>query len=214
MRILISMRNWRAGFTMIELLVVVAILGAIMVSIVLSYQTQMEHGYDGRRKADLSRMKAAFEDYYNDHGCYPPVAAVTSCGQNLLSPYLTTTPCDPKSKMSYGYTVDPNCHFYALFAKLDSQTDPDSKAIGCSPNCGGTAAEFNFMVSNDSIARSTVISQPVSTPVPNLNNKYACDPLGNCQVYDNPAANGCPITFSDPQSCMQGCTVQANRCGR
>ena len=63
----------RKGFTLIELMVVVTILAIMSMILVgiINPIALVNRGRDARRKKDLARIKTAFEEYYNDKGCYP-----------------------------------------------------------------------------------------------------------------------------------------------
>jgi general secretion pathway protein G len=80
---------------MIELLIVIAIIASLAVIFLLMARTQISRARDADRKADLNRIKIAFEDYYNDNGCYPPATILDNCGGPELRPYLDKVPCDP-----------------------------------------------------------------------------------------------------------------------
>lgn len=191
----------QTGLTMIELLVVVAILGVLMVILLLVYQTQLGRSRDARRKADLEKIKIAFEEYYNDNGCYPPSTILDQCGGPQLQPYLNEIPCDPFTDQPYLYVpaAGAQCAGYRLFAALEDKNDPDIVAVGCGgPLVCGFGADYNWGVS---------VGTPVGTGIGGASSgpQFACDPSGTCNSYSNPQAAGCPLSF--PQSNCQ------NRCG-
>ncbi len=130
----------KQGFTLMELLIVVGLVAAIAVAalVLLNPWAQMGKGYDARRKHDLNQLQHAFEEYYNDTGCYPRTdvvcfdspknvcsisKTVTSklchiCGREAkptgyaaIKPYLSELPCDPEHPAKdYLYEVDrPGC---------------------------------------------------------------------------------------------------------
>ncbi|MBD3279271.1 MAG: hypothetical protein GF390_01005, partial [Candidatus Pacebacteria bacterium] len=68
---LISKDSSQAGLTLIELLVIVTIIAVVLILLVLSIPRQLGRARDSQRKSDLEKIKVAFEDYYNDHHCYP-----------------------------------------------------------------------------------------------------------------------------------------------
>jgi prepilin-type N-terminal cleavage/methylation domain-containing protein len=62
------------GFTLLEILVVVAIL-AVLVSIgAASYQRAQKNARDNRRAQDLAQVKIALEQYFEDHHYYPAMS--------------------------------------------------------------------------------------------------------------------------------------------
>ncbi|NCO11973.1 prepilin-type N-terminal cleavage/methylation domain-containing protein, partial [Candidatus Pacearchaeota archaeon] len=96
------------GFTLIEVLIVVAVLAILIIMALLLTPRQLEKARDGQRKSDLQKIKIAFEDYYNDNGCYPSADVLHNCGgvspsDHELSPYLQNIPCDPKDQSYYLY---------------------------------------------------------------------------------------------------------------
>lgn len=95
-------KNTRTGFTILELLVVVAIIG-LMTSITLFMLTDArEKGRDSRRFDDLAQIKHAIELYSSDHNALYP------SGNNLTvlvnGDYLKFIPTDPLDTGVYTYT--------------------------------------------------------------------------------------------------------------
>lgn len=62
--------------------------------------------------------------------------------------------------------------------------------------------------------QSKIIVTPTSPPTPTPlqgPGTYACDPLGICNLYDNPTGKGCPKTFADSR-CLGQCGDKSNWC--
>ena len=83
------------GLTLIEILIVVALLMLILMAIFKVFNVDISRTKDAQRKSDLRDIKWAFEDYYNDHQTYPPESFLADCGGDSLMPYLKKVPCDP-----------------------------------------------------------------------------------------------------------------------
>lgn len=73
----------KTGFTLIEILVVIAIVAVIIGLAVPNYLGARQRARDMRRKAELVQMKNALRLYYNDYQEYPDATAdnlIKGCG--------------------------------------------------------------------------------------------------------------------------------------
>ncbi len=158
----------RNGFTLIELILVVAIMGVLSVGVMLTLNpfAQVQKASDARRKSDLSQIQKALETYYQDNGKYPanssgyliitvvqnPSCQTPPCnvawGTNW-QPYMNVLPKDPSINKNYVYysPESDNGQSYFIYASLDRVQS--SEACTNSPcnttSCGGTC---NFGVSS------------------------------------------------------------------
>ncbi len=64
-------RSSQAGFTLMEILIVMVIIGILATLGFGSFMSSQQKGRDARRKSDLSQVSRALEAYYNDKGSYP-----------------------------------------------------------------------------------------------------------------------------------------------
>ncbi|MDA1079824.1 MAG: prepilin-type N-terminal cleavage/methylation domain-containing protein, partial [bacterium] len=82
----------RKGFSLIEVLIMVAILGLLLVVGYFYMAPHMARGRDGKRISDLNKLKVVFEDYYNDNSCYPPRDTLElycgGAGSTILDEYI------------------------------------------------------------------------------------------------------------------------------
>jgi prepilin-type N-terminal cleavage/methylation domain-containing protein len=130
----------RKGFTLIEILIVVAII-AILASIVLvGLGPTQQSGRDARRLSDLHEVQNGIELYYNSCGYYPgtdtqtpctgyhPITAGTSGAYPVLASELeqftslgvNSVPDDPTAGQHYTYSAVPGGSSYILSAKLEN----------------------------------------------------------------------------------------------
>ena len=132
-------KNNKQGFTLIEILIVVAII-AILASIVLvGLGPTQQSGRDARRLSDLHEVQNGLELFYNKCGYYPgrdPDSAVP-CNPQATGGYadmsaalieaglnITTVPVDPTNATPYQYGFRTNgatASQYILFAQLENQ---------------------------------------------------------------------------------------------
>lgn len=130
----------RQGLSLIELLIVIAILSVLSTLGLMNVQGQIAHAKDARRKIDVNTLSKFLENYYNDHGAFPNQSAVNGCDAPWES-YILSIPCDPVSKKPYGYFPASNGG-YRICATLADKTDRDiagmncTGAMGCSVGCG------------------------------------------------------------------------------
>jgi len=66
-----SLTSKTKGFTIIELLVVVAIIGILATVVLASLGSAREKAREARKLTDLNQIRNAFELYYLDNGSYP-----------------------------------------------------------------------------------------------------------------------------------------------
>jgi prepilin-type N-terminal cleavage/methylation domain-containing protein len=94
----------KTGFTLVELLLVMAIIGVLAGIGIGSYQNQLKKARDGRRQADLEQIRSALEMCRADTGSYPSsITGSIACGTPLRT-YLAITPTDPSTHLEYSFT--------------------------------------------------------------------------------------------------------------
>jgi len=173
------------GFTMIEALIVVTVIGILGAMAIFAAKLQIAKGRDARRKSDLAKIQKALEDYMNDHGCYPDSL---ECGASF-SPYLTAIPCDPINSpyfnYFYSYNAAESCKsWYKIYTRLEYTKDPIIEKVGCKDGCG-PSNNYNYWVSSPNMTEvkqtagelwwpeigggsSVPTSTPTSTPTPTV----------------------------------------------
>lgn len=203
------------GFTMIELLAVIAIIAVLILAFLFLFRGQLSKAQDAKRKDDLEDIKLAFEDYFNDNGCYPPATILDQCGSRNLYPYLSKIPCDPVSQEPYVYEPAANCSGYRVFTILDFKEDPQISKIGCAGvnGCGSVAGtDYNYAVFVGVPINNAGVENPSPLPSAPIY-EYACDSSGICNSFEvgHPLLSTCPVTYQD-LLCEGACGNPANRC--
>lgn len=153
----------KKGFTLVELLVVMAIMGILVILVAGGFRTSQMRGRDAQRKSDLKQIATALEAFINDYGVYP----AASSGRILACPYSTGVcawgtgeftdgktvyfreiPADPSSKQYYRYRLVPasSSQKFQLFAKLENTQDKD--IISTTYNCGTGPNSCDYAVTS------------------------------------------------------------------
>jgi prepilin-type N-terminal cleavage/methylation domain-containing protein len=149
----------RHGFTLMELLIVISLIGMLLAVGYTNWATQIKRANDARKKGNIYRMKQVLENYVNDHGCYPAVAQMQSCdGQNTLfiNYNMPSVPCDDGGKAFYYELVGGDaCKGYRMYTSLGDKADLDIIKLGCDTpghGCGVRISgvlhpEYNYGIS-------------------------------------------------------------------
>jgi general secretion pathway protein G len=114
-------RKNQKGFTIIELLVVIVIIGILIALTLPNLFSAQARGRDTDRKNDLKNLQAKLETYFNDNDKYPGTLPSTDAkisADDMKGPRNTT----------YTYTCDDatNCQSYELSATLENGKDKDA----------------------------------------------------------------------------------------
>lgn len=125
------------GFTLLELLIVISIIGILVAVGTASYSSAQKKSRDSRRMSDMKAIQTAAEQYYSDHDSAYPVD--TDFGTDYLP---GGWPNDPKDDVTNGfvYTYTPlpvlsaTKTQYFVCAKTEGNignaTDPDGTGYG------------------------------------------------------------------------------------
>lgn len=136
-------RSYTKGFTIIELLIVIAIIG-LLSGLILAYVNQGRgKSRDARRLTDLQTYVKALELYMNENKTYPGTggtAYVTGSGACvstyaqintvLTSSYISNVPKDPDTAQCYFYIPDVGNQGYKVFMDPED-TSLLTKDSGC-----------------------------------------------------------------------------------
>lgn len=72
---MIKIKNSNRGFTLLELLIVVAIIGLLASLILVGLSSFRSRGRDARRIADVKQVQNGLEIYYAKENKYPPITS-------------------------------------------------------------------------------------------------------------------------------------------
>jgi type IV pilus assembly protein PilA len=114
-------KNNQQGFTIIELLVVIVIIGILVALALPNLFAAQARGRDTDRKNELKNAQQQLENYFNDNGEYPADwATVVTDADSRQGP----------RNDAYTYTVAADNQSYTLSADLENDSDPKADASG------------------------------------------------------------------------------------
>ncbi len=137
-----GLRVTERGFTLVELLVSIIILGVLIAAGTGSFMSSQKRSRDVKRKNDLRQIGLALETYYNDKGsypladsegkikgCVPDGATVCQWGSMFQadtngSVYMVSLPAEASGLQRYFY-ITTDGTYYQLYTRLENTLDSD-----------------------------------------------------------------------------------------
>lgn len=133
-----------SGFTIIELLLVIVLIGVLAGIVMLSLGDQTGKARDAKRKSDVKAVQNALQLYYNHFGNFPNNVggSIRGCGSGGTSActwgsefsansnvYMAQLPSDPSCEMpecpsEYRYTRN-TVDSYSITSCLEFEQDPE-----------------------------------------------------------------------------------------
>lgn len=141
----------KKAFTLIELLIVIAIIGVIVSISFVSFSNVRQKARDTQRIADIKLLQKSLEDYYRNEGSYPDslTPGQSLVGSSSHAIYIATIPQNPAPRndgncpnSEYTYAKDGNS--YSIDFCISETTNQMSAGSKCAKPQGiknGTCAE-------------------------------------------------------------------------
>jgi len=140
--------SMKKGFTLLEILVVFAIVSLLAIAGFAGYMNSIKAGRDARRKADVQAIQKALELYYQDNEAFPlpagtsipslPATGTSFCHPNgcNVANYLQVIPTDPGGSTPYRYAS--NGSSYQIYSCVENVNDGGAnvKQTGYGVSCG------------------------------------------------------------------------------
>src|SRR5476649_35559 len=127
----------QAGFTLLELLIVIVIIGILALLIIPNITSAPKKARDTKRKTDIVILRKGLEEYFVNNNFYPSSSGTVGPSGALseltvgTAPIVKTLPTDPKNVSPYVYTYTPanSNSTYALDACLENDQDSGSNVV-------------------------------------------------------------------------------------
>lgn len=122
----------QAGFTIVELLIVIVVIGILAAITIVAYNGVQQRGRDVKRSSDVSNLKKLLEMYKADVGSYPSVCAggdnigctTTTLASVLVPTYAPSIPQDVNTSKPYQYVKGSGTESYAIYIQAYENTAP------------------------------------------------------------------------------------------
>lgn len=143
---MISLKRKQSGFTIVELLIVIVVIGILAALVVTTFAGIQKKARNTERQTDIKAVHGQLEAYFSEQNKYPTLANMNDStwrstnmksldGEALQDPKGTAqTLVTPATATAYGYTVTNDagaacdnttvdCTKYALTAKIEGGSD-------------------------------------------------------------------------------------------
>jgi prepilin-type N-terminal cleavage/methylation domain-containing protein len=141
---MISLKRTGRGFTIVELLIVIVVIGILAALVIVTYSGIQKRARDTERKTDVKGIQGQLEAYWADSAKYPTLTEANDAsaggfrdtnfkglpGEAFADPKDATSQqlCASTASDCYGYAVTPalcdnsatSCDNYTLTATLES----------------------------------------------------------------------------------------------
>jgi general secretion pathway protein G len=120
-------KNIKNGFTLIEILIVITIIGLLTSVVLVGLGSFRSRGRDARRIADVRETQNALELYYSKKQEYPQTSDWKTLKELIANADIgvSSIPNDPLSSQDYLYGSDGQG--YIIGAKLEDDTNSNLK---------------------------------------------------------------------------------------
>lgn len=174
------MRYLQQGFTLVEMLIVIGVLGILSAALLMTLDpvSQIQKSRDAKRKEDLTEMQRALEIFYQDHGWYPVTGTSQQGCPNQIydggcidwgeawgdAKYMSKLPKEVITNRTYiYYSSGTQPQSYYLYASLE-RGGKDAQACNTSGTACGNAAAHGLTCGTNNEVCNFGVSSSNTTP--------------------------------------------------
>lgn len=144
------------GFTLVELLVVISVIGVLMAVLVANFMGMRERARDTQKIQDLNAIRTTLRMYYNDNQNYPSSGKAvgvycTSNDTDCLKLSVGSTYMPSINGIGYSYAIiDASGESFRLKSSLEVGAGDDdiTSQLRCGVGVGETADKVYMVCSN------------------------------------------------------------------
>lgn len=118
----------QSGFSLLELLVVISIIGILIAISVVGFTAAQKRGRDARRRGDMKAWQDALEQTYAENTDYRGTGTSAVCQDSVDDHMNGITPTDPKGD---AYAAACAADTYCICATLEQLTSGNSNDDDC-----------------------------------------------------------------------------------
>ena len=142
---MISLKKRSQGFTIVELLIVIVVIGILALLVITTYSGIQAKARNSKRQTDIQSLQTQLEAFFSQNGYYPSLTNMKSLDKNALidpsnptqSNQLVSTP----TAKSYSYQVtqsdgttscesdDTTCAKYTLTADYEGTVNGQTQYV-------------------------------------------------------------------------------------
>lgn len=137
------------GFTLIELMVVIVIIGLLTAIITANFTAAKSKARDAKRISDIAQLQLVLEQAFDRCNAYPSALTTSTslCNSLTLGTFISVIPSD--NGVAYGYAT--NGTDYVLRATLENKNpilndDVDGTPLSISGGCNDTNSPYYYCV--------------------------------------------------------------------
>lgn len=156
------------GFTLVELLVVISIIGILAALIVANFVGARSRASDATKKADLRSIKTALQLFHNDYNIFPEAANglyIRGCG---VDPLVSPSNCLPGEPFSAGA---------GSTVYMNSVPEIGFRYRSGTNDCEPTGQTFLLFVTLENASDEDIVKS-----------QERCDPASRCYYNTTPSA--------------------------
>lgn len=136
------LKNRQRGFTLLEILVVISIIGILVALGTAAFSTTQQKGRDARRKSDIKAIQNGFEQYQAKLGVYP---SNVDDAEDETTIFPGGLPTDPRDEGESIYTINLADETYCACALLENSFgNAASLPAGGNPVCDYSGGSGNY----------------------------------------------------------------------